>query len=111
MSRTSESDAGGGAARHLAGAQNPERIADGHERGTHRSAGDTRAGQPTLLRRLTLVIEDDAIDHVFYPVIPPDKSSRSEATKRSPSCETHERTTAISSTSSPTAITRRSTSE
>ncbi len=30
------------------------------------------AGQ-TLLRRLTLVIRDGAVEHVFYPVFPPDR--------------------------------------
>jgi peroxiredoxin len=30
------------------------------------------AGQ-TLLRRLTLVVRDGAIEHVFYPVFPPDE--------------------------------------
>ena len=30
------------------------------------------AGQ-TLLRRLTLVISDGAVEHVFYPVFPPDR--------------------------------------
>jgi peroxiredoxin len=30
------------------------------------------AGQ-TLLRRLTLVLRDGAIEHVFYPVFPPDR--------------------------------------
>ena len=29
----------------------------------------------TLIRRLTLVIDDGAIAHVFYPVFPPDKSA------------------------------------
>ena len=28
-----------------------------------------------LLRRLTLVIDDGVIAHVFYPVFPPDKSA------------------------------------
>jgi peroxiredoxin len=30
----------------------------------------------TLLKRLTLVIEDGAVRHVFYPVFPPDRSAR-----------------------------------
>ena len=30
------------------------------------------AGQ-TLLRRLTLVIRDGAVEHVFHPVFPPDR--------------------------------------
>ena len=29
----------------------------------------------TLLRRMTLVIDDDSITHVFYPVFPPDRSA------------------------------------
>ncbi len=29
----------------------------------------------TLLRRLTLVIDDGAVAHVFYPVFPPDQSA------------------------------------
>jgi peroxiredoxin len=29
----------------------------------------------TLLRRLTMVIDDGAISHVFYPVFPPDKNA------------------------------------
>jgi peroxiredoxin len=29
----------------------------------------------TLLKRLTLVIDDGRISHVFYPVFPPDKSA------------------------------------
>jgi peroxiredoxin len=29
----------------------------------------------TLLKRFTLVIENGAIDHVFYPVFPPDRSA------------------------------------
>ncbi|HEY7576724.1 MAG TPA: peroxiredoxin, partial [Acetobacteraceae bacterium] len=28
----------------------------------------------TLLRRLTLVIKDGLIEHVFYPVFPPDRN-------------------------------------
>jgi peroxiredoxin len=28
-----------------------------------------------LLKRLTLVIRDDRIEHVFYPVFPPDRSA------------------------------------
>ncbi|MFF9409688.1 redoxin family protein [Streptomyces anandii] len=31
------------------------------------------AGGLTLYKRLTLIIEDDVIEHVFYPVFPPDK--------------------------------------
>jgi peroxiredoxin len=30
----------------------------------------------TLLKRLTLVIDDGSITHVFYPVFPPDKSAQ-----------------------------------
>jgi len=33
------------------------------------------AGGMTLMRRLTLVIDDGAITHVFYPVFPPDESA------------------------------------
>ena len=29
----------------------------------------------TLLKRLTLVIEDGVVRHVFYPVFPPDQSA------------------------------------
>jgi peroxiredoxin len=32
-------------------------------------------GGMTLLKRLTLVIEDGRISHVFYPVFPPDRSA------------------------------------
>ena len=28
-----------------------------------------------LIKRLTLVVKDDRIEHVFYPVFPPDKSA------------------------------------
>jgi peroxiredoxin len=31
------------------------------------------AAGPTLLRRLTLVIRDGAVEHAFYPVFPPDR--------------------------------------
>lgn len=34
------------------------------------------AGGQTLLKRLTMVIEDGAIAHVFYPVHPPQESAR-----------------------------------
>jgi peroxiredoxin len=34
------------------------------------------AGGMTLLKRLTLVIRDGTIEHVFYPVFPPDRSAR-----------------------------------
>ena len=27
----------------------------------------------TLLKRLTLIVKDGRIEHVFYPVFPPDK--------------------------------------
>ncbi|WP_051356521.1 peroxiredoxin [Azorhizobium doebereinerae] len=33
-------------------------------------------GELTLLKRLTMVIEDGAIAHVFYPVFPPQESAR-----------------------------------
>ena len=33
------------------------------------------AGGMTLIRRMTFVIDDGAIVHVFYPVFPPDKSA------------------------------------
>jgi peroxiredoxin len=33
------------------------------------------AGGMTLIKRLTLVIDDGTITHVFYPVFPPDKSA------------------------------------
>jgi peroxiredoxin len=29
----------------------------------------------TLIRRLTLVIKDGSVEHVFYPVFPPDKNA------------------------------------
>jgi peroxiredoxin len=29
----------------------------------------------TLIRRLTLVIRDAFVEHVFYPVFPPDKNA------------------------------------
>jgi peroxiredoxin len=29
----------------------------------------------TLLKRLTLVIEDGVVEHVFYPVFPPDQNA------------------------------------
>ncbi len=29
----------------------------------------------TLLKRLTLVIRDGVIEHVFYPVFPPDRNA------------------------------------
>jgi peroxiredoxin len=29
----------------------------------------------TLLKRLTLVISDHVIEHVFYPVFPPDRNA------------------------------------
>jgi peroxiredoxin len=32
-------------------------------------------GGMTLLKRCTLVIEDGAVEHVFYPVFPPDRSA------------------------------------
>ena len=31
------------------------------------------AGGMTLIKRLTLVVRDGSIEHVFYPVFPPDK--------------------------------------
>lgn len=34
------------------------------------------AGGETLLRRLTLVIDDGVVTHLFYPVFPPDESAR-----------------------------------
>jgi peroxiredoxin len=34
-----------------------------------------QAGGMELLRRLTLVIDDGVVAHVFYPVFPPDKSA------------------------------------
>src|SRR5262245_58251372 len=34
------------------------------------------AGGMTLIKRLTLVIRDSVIEHVFYPVFPPDESAR-----------------------------------
>ncbi len=33
------------------------------------------AGGMTLLKRMTLVIDDGTIEHVFYPVFPPDRSA------------------------------------
>lgn len=32
-------------------------------------------GGMTLLKRFTLVIKDDKVEHVFYPVFPPDRSA------------------------------------
>jgi peroxiredoxin len=32
-------------------------------------------GGMTLLKRLTLVIEDGVVEHVFYPVFPPDRNA------------------------------------
>ena len=32
-------------------------------------------GQPRLYARLTLVVRDGAIEHVFYPVFPPDRNA------------------------------------
>jgi peroxiredoxin len=29
----------------------------------------------TLLKRFTLVIDDGTVEHVFYPVFPPDRSA------------------------------------
>jgi peroxiredoxin len=29
----------------------------------------------TLLKRLTLILRDGTIEHVFYPVFPPDRSA------------------------------------
>lgn len=34
------------------------------------------AGGQILLRRLTLVIDDGVVSHLFYPVFPPDESAR-----------------------------------
>lgn len=34
------------------------------------------AGGETLLKRLTLVIDDGVVTHLFYPVFPPDRSAR-----------------------------------
>jgi peroxiredoxin len=33
------------------------------------------AGGATLLKRLTLMIDDGVIRHVFYPVFPPDRNA------------------------------------
>ncbi len=33
------------------------------------------AGGPRVIRRLTLVVRDGTIEHVFYPVFPPDRSA------------------------------------
>jgi peroxiredoxin len=33
------------------------------------------AGGMTLIKRLTLIVRDGAIEHVFYPVFPPDESA------------------------------------
>jgi peroxiredoxin len=46
----------------------------------HRLIGALRlptfeAGGMTLLRRLTLAIKDGKIEHVFYPVFPPDRNA------------------------------------
>jgi peroxiredoxin len=35
-----------------------------------------RAGDLTLLRRLTLVVRGGTVEHVFYPVFPPDRHAR-----------------------------------
>ena len=32
-------------------------------------------GGMTLLRRFTLVLDDGTVEHVFYPVFPPDRSA------------------------------------
>jgi peroxiredoxin len=34
-----------------------------------------RIGEETLIKRLTLVIQDSVIQHVFYPVFPPDQNA------------------------------------
>jgi peroxiredoxin len=34
-----------------------------------------QVGDMTLLKRLTLVIHDGVVEHVFYPVFPPDRSA------------------------------------
>jgi peroxiredoxin len=34
-----------------------------------------RVGEMTLLKRLTLIIRDGKIEHVFYPVFPPDRNA------------------------------------
>jgi peroxiredoxin len=31
------------------------------------------AGGPTLYKRLTLIVRDNRIEHVFYPIFPPDE--------------------------------------
>ncbi|MFC6661471.1 redoxin family protein [Deinococcus multiflagellatus] len=33
------------------------------------------AGGETLLRRVTLILRDGVIEHVFYPVFPPDRNA------------------------------------
>lgn len=38
-------------------------------------ASGIEAGGMTLLKRFTLVIDDGTVEHVFYPVFPPDRSA------------------------------------
>ena len=33
------------------------------------------AGDMTLLKRLTMILRDGAVEHVFYPVFPPDRNA------------------------------------
>ncbi|WP_197408559.1 peroxiredoxin [Deinococcus actinosclerus] len=35
-----------------------------------------QAGGETLLRRVTLIVRDGVIEHVLYPVFPPDRSAQ-----------------------------------
>lgn len=51
-------------------------LSDGHLKLTHAMGLPTfEAGGMTLLKRLTLVIDDGTIEHVFYPVFPPDRNA------------------------------------
>jgi len=34
-----------------------------------------RVGQMILLKRFTLIVKDGHIEHVFYPVFPPDRNA------------------------------------
>lgn len=51
-------------------------LSDQHMRLTNAMKLPTfEVGGMTLLRRFTLVIRDGSIEHVFYPVFPPDRSA------------------------------------
>ena len=51
-------------------------LSDEHLTFTHALNLPTfHAGGMTLMKRVTLVIDDGRISHVFYPVFPPDRSA------------------------------------